>query len=184
MARIFPFQPRKNPPFFALKNQIGRQTKRKPQRGRQGDGKRGQARAARFFGDRPDRRTARRVEQNEQQRTYDRRTSPPLAANTAAKSPEFPMSASIARKFARNSSFAGNASRHASSMDPLSPKTAATPSRLRAVSKTRLSPPTVTFASSQSTAPAGAATETARPSTNSVREQSDRTSTRPICGRR
>ena len=44
--------------------------------------------------------------------------------------------------------------------------------------------PSVSGRSAQSNTPAGAATATARPSTNSVRSSSDRTSTRPSCGRR
>ena len=47
-----------------------------------------------------------------------------------------------------------------------------------------LTPPTVTLAQSQISRPAGAATATARPSTNSVRSSTERAMTLPIWGRR
>ena len=82
------------------------------------------------------------------------------------------------------SSFAGKPSRKAARMTPSRPKKRANGSRKAVMLLYRELPLTVMFASSQMSAPAGAATIIARPSTNTVRSSTLRTITLPGCGAR
>ena len=81
-------------------------------------------------------------------------------------------------------SFAGKPSINAISITPSRPMSLAAGSRKSDAISKRLSPPTVILAASHMIAPAGAATAAARPSTNSVRSNTDLIITLPICGRR
>jgi hypothetical protein len=79
-------------------------------------------------------------------------------------------------------SLAGKPSRNASRMKPSSPISPPRGCRIAARWARMLSPPTDRFAAAQMTMPAGAATATARPRTNSVRSRMERTSTCPTWG--
>ncbi len=81
-------------------------------------------------------------------------------------------------------SFAGKPRMNAVRMYPSIPRSRASGSRNAAHRASRLTPPGRRLASSQRTAPAGAATAAARRRTNSVRSRMERTMTLPICGRR
>lgn len=81
-------------------------------------------------------------------------------------------------------SLAGKPRRKASRMMPSRPMRAPRGWRKPARWSRMLCPPTVTLAAVQMMSPAGAATSTARPSTNSVRSRMERTSTCPTWGAR
>lgn len=80
-------------------------------------------------------------------------------------------------------SLAGNPSMNAMRITPSSPRSLANGSRKPQQCVSRLTPPASTLASSHMTSPAGAATTTARPRTNNVLSNIERTITFPICGR-
>lgn len=79
-------------------------------------------------------------------------------------------------------SLAGNPRINARRMTPSSPMALANGSRKPEQRESMVASPMVRFAISQITIPAGAATTTARPSTNRVRSNMERTMTLPICG--
>lgn len=80
------------------------------------------------------------------------------------------------------SSDAGSANRNASIHTPSIPATRPIGSSRRTSCSYTDIPPKLVFTESHITAPAGAATETARPRTNIVRSRRERTITRPTCG--
>ena len=81
-------------------------------------------------------------------------------------------------------SFAGKPSMNAIKITPSSPIKPANGSRKPAHTDKRLSPPILIFAASHIIAPAGAAIAAARPRTKSVRSNTERIITFPICGMR
>ena len=81
-------------------------------------------------------------------------------------------------------SFAGNPSKKANKITPSNPIKRPKGSRKEAQYERIVASPIVIFAIIQMTMPAGAATQTARDKTESVRSQRERTSTFLICGRR
>ena len=81
-------------------------------------------------------------------------------------------------------SFAGKPRMNASSITPSSPIKRPSGSRNDESSAIRLCPPTLTFAQTHSSAPAGAATAAALPRTKSVLSKTELMMTLPICGLR
>ncbi len=81
-------------------------------------------------------------------------------------------------------SLAGKPKINAKSTMPSKPSSAANGSKKSAQTDKSVPPPTEILANSQMTIPAGAATLTARPSTNKVRSNTERTITLSTCGRR